>query len=62
MHLLWRLRNGEGPKGLNSKIVTAMIGTNEMIYLTFLYPVRLWLALLPLLLLPRKVACWRCCP
>ncbi|EFN50813.1 hypothetical protein CHLNCDRAFT_55501 [Chlorella variabilis] len=38
MHLLWRLRNGEGPKGLNSKIVTAMIGTNDMIYLTFLYP------------------------
>jgi hypothetical protein len=40
MHLLWRLQNGEGPAGLNPTSITLMIGTNDVLHLNVLDPVR----------------------
>ncbi|EFN50812.1 hypothetical protein CHLNCDRAFT_141743 [Chlorella variabilis] len=40
VHLLWRLQNGEGPKGLDPQVVTVMIGTNDLAHLTSLLQAR----------------------
>lgn len=39
LHLLWRLRHGEGPSGLSPAVVTLMISTNDLFRLTMLHPV-----------------------
>lgn len=49
VHLLWRLQNGEGPKGLDPQVVTVMIGTNDLAHLTSLLQARV--PRVPLLLL-----------
>lgn len=33
-HLLWRLRNGEGPKGLSPSRILILIGTNDVAHLS----------------------------
>ncbi|PSC70716.1 SGNH hydrolase [Micractinium conductrix] len=38
VHLLWRLAEGEGPEGLNPKVITLMICTNDLAHLTHVYP------------------------
>ncbi|KAL4420773.1 hypothetical protein ABPG75_010429 [Micractinium tetrahymenae] len=38
VHLLWRLKEGEGPAGLNPRVVTVMIGTNDAAHLSNVYP------------------------
>ncbi len=40
VHLLWRLQNGEGPRGLNPKAVSVMIGTNDVAHLSSMHGVR----------------------
>ncbi|PRW20178.1 SGNH hydrolase [Chlorella sorokiniana] len=37
VHLLWRLQNGEGPRGLNPKSVSVMIGTNDVAHLSSMH-------------------------
>ncbi|KAL4451315.1 hypothetical protein ABPG77_009387 [Micractinium sp. CCAP 211/92] len=40
VHLLWRLREGEGPAGLNPRVIAVMIGTNDAAHLASVYPAR----------------------
>lgn len=40
VHLLWRLREGEGPAGLNPRAIAVMIGTNDAAHLASVYPAR----------------------
>lgn len=40
VHLLWRLREGEGPGGLGPRAIAVMIGTNDAAHLASVYPVR----------------------
>lgn len=38
VHLLWRLREGEGPAGLSPRVIAVMIGTNDAAHLASVYP------------------------
>lgn len=38
VHLLWRLREGEGPGGLGPRAIAVMIGTNDAAHLASVYP------------------------
>lgn len=41
VHVLWRLQNGEGPRGLKPAKVALMIGTNDVSHLSYLQRVSL---------------------
>ena len=40
MHLLWRVQNGEGPRGLGPQAVFLLIGTNDVAHQGSIHPVR----------------------
>lgn len=37
MNLLWRIRNGEGPEGMKTKVIVVLIGTNDIGRMQYLF-------------------------